>query len=107
MNRLASRAQPADFRAERIEGVMTTQKGARHLDTRTDWVSDPDGGPMRQLRVRSTGADQELRVCSTGADQELLVREIGATEIKAVGTIPVALRSALIQLLDRAGRSGP
>lgn len=96
MNRLASRAQPADFRAERIEGVMTTQKGARHLDTRTDWVSDPDGGPMRQLRVRSTGADQEL-----------LVGQIGATEFKAVGTIPVALRSALIQLLDRAGRSGP
>jgi hypothetical protein len=96
MNRLASRAQPADFRAERIEGVMTTQKGARHLDARTDWVSDPDGGPMRQLRVRSTGADQEL-----------LVREIGATEFKTVGTIPVALRSALIQLLDRARRSGP
>jgi hypothetical protein len=75
---------------------MTTQKGARHLDTRTDWVSDPDGGPMRDLRVRSTGANQEL-----------LVRQIGATEFKAVGTIPVALRSALIQLLDRAGRSGP
>jgi hypothetical protein len=96
MNRLASRAHPADFRAERIEGVMTMQKGARHLDARTDWVSDPDGGPMRQLRVRSTGADQEL-----------LSRQIGATEFKAVGTFPVALRSALIQLLDKAGRSTP